>query len=321
MKSHAHPPQASTGPRPGSNPRFHPLVPGVAFSCQSQIGRALAIPGKVFSRGLPPVSVLLKRDFRRGRLGRPSQPSLAHHGQDLHHLQPSSRISSCDHLRAPPIPGWLRYQPQHQQPKAVFLVRPTPVPTQAPPRSSGSAHSRLALEAVAYQARPVQAQAPPRSSGPAPYPAPAARGSGLDEAPPRRTGPALSARRARQRVGRGRRSPVLCAWVTADSQAFGPHVPLAGSRRGRACQRPIMSAGAGVEAGFSSEELLSLRFPLHRACRDGDLVALCSLLPHTPRAHLAAEDSFYGWTPVHWAAHFGKVGAGTLRRHFPRGFP
>ncbi|GAB1292984.1 Ankyrin repeat domain-containing protein 10 [Apodemus speciosus] len=66
-------------------------------------------------------------------------------------------------------------------------------------------------------------------------------------------------------------------------------------------------AGAGVEAGFSSEELLSLRFPLHRACRDGDLVALCSLLPHTPRAHLAAEDSFYGWTPVHWAAHFGKL--------------
>lgn len=71
-------------------------------------------------------------------------------------------------------------------------------------------------------------------------------------------------------------------------------------------------AGAGVEAGFSSEELLSLRFPLHRACRDGDLAALCSLLQHTPRAHLAAEDSFYGWTPVHWAAHFGKVGAGAL---------
>ncbi|XP_059100520.1 ankyrin repeat domain-containing protein 10 isoform X1 [Peromyscus eremicus] len=66
-------------------------------------------------------------------------------------------------------------------------------------------------------------------------------------------------------------------------------------------------AGAGVEAGFSSEELLSLRFPLHRACRDGDLVALCSLLAHTPRAHLASEDSFYGWTPVHWAAHFGKL--------------
>lgn len=73
-----------------------------------------------------------------------------------------------------------------------------------------------------------------------------------------------------------------------------------------------------MEAGFSSEELLSLRFPLHRACRDGDLAALCSLLQQTPRAHLAAEDSFYGWTPVHWAAHFGKVGASALRRHFPR---
>ncbi|XP_069458133.1 ankyrin repeat domain-containing protein 10 isoform X1 [Ovis canadensis] len=68
-----------------------------------------------------------------------------------------------------------------------------------------------------------------------------------------------------------------------------------------------VGAGAGVEAGFSSEELLSLRFPLHRACRDGDLAALCSLLQQTPRAHLAAEDSFYGWTPVHWAAHFGKL--------------
>uniref|UniRef100_A0A8C6CNT8 Ankyrin repeat domain 10 n=1 Tax=Moschus moschiferus TaxID=68415 RepID=A0A8C6CNT8_MOSMO len=68
-----------------------------------------------------------------------------------------------------------------------------------------------------------------------------------------------------------------------------------------------VGAGAGVEAGFSSEELLSLRFPLHRACRDGDLAALCSLLPRAPRAQLAAEDSFYGWTPVHWAAHFGKL--------------
>ncbi|XP_037655598.1 ankyrin repeat domain-containing protein 10 isoform X1 [Choloepus didactylus] len=65
--------------------------------------------------------------------------------------------------------------------------------------------------------------------------------------------------------------------------------------------------GTGVEAGFSSEELLSLRFPLHRACRDGDLAALCSLLQQTPCAHLAVEDSFYGWTPVHWAAHFGKL--------------
>lgn len=166
MQSHAHPPQESTGPRPGSNPRSHPLVPGVAFSCQSQIGRAVAVPGKVFSRGLPPVSVLLKRDLRRGRLGRPSQPSLALQGQARPRLHPSARSSSRDHLQAPPIPGWLRYQPQHQQPKAVFPVRSTPVPTQAPPRSSGPAHSRLALEAVAYQAHPVP------GAGPAPEPKP-----------------------------------------------------------------------------------------------------------------------------------------------------
>ncbi|NXW07378.1 ANR10 protein, partial [Fregetta grallaria] len=68
-----------------------------------------------------------------------------------------------------------------------------------------------------------------------------------------------------------------------------------------------MSLGAGPEAGFSSEELLTLRFPLHRACRDGDLPALCALLHSSPRSDLAAEDSFYGWTPIHWAAHFGKL--------------
>lgn len=73
---------------------------------------------------------------------------------------------------------------------------------------------------------------------------------------------------------------------------------------------PAMSLGAGPEAGFSSEELLTLRFPLHRACRDGDLPALCALLQSSPRSDLAAEDSFYGWTPIHWAAHFGKVGPG-----------
>ncbi|XP_048350459.1 ankyrin repeat domain-containing protein 10 [Sphaerodactylus townsendi] len=68
-----------------------------------------------------------------------------------------------------------------------------------------------------------------------------------------------------------------------------------------------MSLGAGPAAGFSSEELLALRFPLHRACRDGDLPALCALLQGTPREDLVAEDSFYGWTPLHWAAHFGKL--------------
>uniref|UniRef100_A0A3P9KW14 Ankyrin repeat domain 10 n=1 Tax=Oryzias latipes TaxID=8090 RepID=A0A3P9KW14_ORYLA len=64
----------------------------------------------------------------------------------------------------------------------------------------------------------------------------------------------------------------------------------------------------GVESGFSSEEVLNSRFPLHRACRDGDVGALCSLLQRTSNpADLAAEDTFYGWTPIHWAAHFGKL--------------
>ncbi|XP_077392407.1 ankyrin repeat domain-containing protein 10b isoform X2 [Festucalex cinctus] len=64
----------------------------------------------------------------------------------------------------------------------------------------------------------------------------------------------------------------------------------------------------GCESGFSSEEVLNSRFPLHRACRDGDVGALCSLLQTTANpADLAVEDTFYGWTPIHWAAHFGKL--------------
>ncbi|KAL2081114.1 hypothetical protein ACEWY4_022967 [Coilia grayii] len=64
----------------------------------------------------------------------------------------------------------------------------------------------------------------------------------------------------------------------------------------------------GIESGFSSEEVLNIRFPLHRACRDGDVGALCSILQRTTnQADLTVEDSFYGWTPLHWAAHFGKL--------------
>ncbi|KAM9347357.1 ankyrin repeat domain-containing protein 10b [Symphorus nematophorus] len=64
----------------------------------------------------------------------------------------------------------------------------------------------------------------------------------------------------------------------------------------------------GVESGFSSEEVLNSRFPLHRACRDGDVGALCSLLQGTSNpADLTVEDTFYGWTPIHWGAHFGKL--------------
>ncbi|XP_045066031.1 ankyrin repeat domain-containing protein 10-like [Coregonus clupeaformis] len=63
-----------------------------------------------------------------------------------------------------------------------------------------------------------------------------------------------------------------------------------------------------VECGFSNDEVLNIRYPLHRACRDGDVGALCSLLQCTTNlADLITEDSFYGWTPIHWAAHVGKL--------------
>ncbi|KAG8452111.1 hypothetical protein GDO86_004052 [Hymenochirus boettgeri] len=64
------------------------------------------------------------------------------------------------------------------------------------------------------------------------------------------------------------------------------------------------------EPGFSSEEVLSLAVPLHRACRDGDVRCLRTLLqgpPGNTAFQLIKEDSCYGWTPIHWAAHFGKL--------------
>ena len=59
--------------------------------------------------------------------------------------------------------------------------------------------------------------------------------------------------------------------------------------------------------GPTSEEILRSQFPLHRACRDGDTEGL-SLLLRQAQHGIYEEDSFYGWTPAHWAAYFGKVG-------------
>lgn len=56
----------------------------------------------------------------------------------------------------------------------------------------------------------------------------------------------------------------------------------------------------------ASEDLLNSQYPVHRACRDGDISAL-SLLLTSSEVDLYQEDGFYGWTPIHWAAHFGKV--------------
>lgn len=69
----------------------------------------------------------------------------------------------------------------------------------------------------------------------------------------------------------------------------------------------------GQEHDFSRDEVFISRFPIHRACRDGDVGALVSLSEQLPdHAPLTAEDSCYGWTPLHWAAHTGQVGI-TLR--------
>ncbi|KAM6893951.1 ankyrin repeat domain-containing protein 10a [Xenentodon cancila] len=59
---------------------------------------------------------------------------------------------------------------------------------------------------------------------------------------------------------------------------------------------------------FDSDDVFVNQFPVHRACRDGDVGTLASLLQQLSNpAHLTAEDSCYGWTPIHWAAHYGQL--------------
>ncbi|XP_069746502.1 ankyrin repeat domain-containing protein 10a isoform X2 [Narcine bancroftii] len=101
---------------------------------------------------------------------------------------------------------------------------------------------------------------------------------------------------------------VLCAAVLCVAGSVVPSCRALGAeRRVRLSFVEPGTAMAACERGFSSEELLSLRFPLHRACRDGDVAALRSLLAASPPADIGLEDNFYGWTPLHWAAHFGKL--------------
>ncbi|XP_030009388.1 ankyrin repeat domain-containing protein 10-like [Sphaeramia orbicularis] len=63
-----------------------------------------------------------------------------------------------------------------------------------------------------------------------------------------------------------------------------------------------------LQPDLPADEAFKSRFPVHRACRDGDVAALVSLLEQlSNQAHLTAEDSCYGWTPIHWAAHYGQL--------------
>lgn len=67
----------------------------------------------------------------------------------------------------------------------------------------------------------------------------------------------------------------------------------------------------GVDLELCSDEAFTERFPLHRACRDGDVAGLLALLQRlserSDHGHLSTEDSRYGWTPLHWAAHCGQL--------------
>ncbi|CAL4096464.1 unnamed protein product, partial [Meganyctiphanes norvegica] len=71
------------------------------------------------------------------------------------------------------------------------------------------------------------------------------------------------------------------------------------------------SSGKSNSGSWSvmSENNLNEKFPLHRACRDGDVGALTALLHQQEAAsqHITLEDTYYGWTPTHWAAYFGKL--------------
>nr|XP_018670327.1 ankyrin repeat domain-containing protein 10 isoform X4 [Ciona intestinalis] len=59
--------------------------------------------------------------------------------------------------------------------------------------------------------------------------------------------------------------------------------------------------------GSESESVIARQYPIHKACRDGDAVTLSRAVAVASPDQLVAEDQFYGWTPVHWAAYFGKV--------------
>ena len=78
----------------------------------------------------------------------------------------------------------------------------------------------------------------------------------------------------------------------------------------------------GAEYGFETKQQLNeciLHFPwseyplppLHRASRDGDILSLTYLTVQGDKLDVLRSinepDQFLMWTPVHWAAYFGKV--------------
>ena len=68
----------------------------------------------------------------------------------------------------------------------------------------------------------------------------------------------------------------------------------------------------GIEAHFGfldseGEEILRRKYPIHKACQDGDVLKLLNLIAGATFGDLLVEDQFHGWMPIHWSSYFGKV--------------
>lgn len=94
--------------------------------------------------------------------------------------------------------------------------------------------------------------------------------------------------------------------------------------------RKSQALNMGAECGFQTKQQLNdciLRCPwseypltpVHRACRDGDMLSLTYLTVQGDRLavfrSINDQDQFLMWTPAHWAAYFGKVSLVSWGKH------
>lgn len=58
---------------------------------------------------------------------------------------------------------------------------------------------------------------------------------------------------------------------------------------------------------FTWGDVFQSNFPLHKACKEGNVSSMYQLLQENNRHGVYEEDSRYGWTPLHWASFFGQI--------------